>query len=155
MTPRVELPKHLAEEFKVAAKAAFPREEYAIILGKATKGGVYRPSFLYFPPDREPYCTEDKVDVQYLWWDSARKAAKDQNLSILGDLHSHPWPEGWEPNKTCEPSAADLDRWWFLHKKTRRKNPIMGICSVFPSARGLECLFRFWSAPEQPELVIS
>jgi proteasome lid subunit RPN8/RPN11 len=148
------MPKFLAEEFKAAAKAAFPREEYAIILGTATKGGVYRPSFLYFPPDVEKYATPDLIWIQDHWWASAKKAAKDQKLSLLGDLHSHPWPKEWIPEKESSPSAADLDRGAHLRRKTRRKEPIMGICSVYPTGRGMDCNIRFWSASLHPDLVI-
>jgi hypothetical protein len=148
------MPKTLAEEFKTAAKSAFPREEYAIILGTATKGGVYRPSFLYFPPDTSEYATTDIVFIQEHWWRSAKKAAKDQNLLLLGDCHSHPYPSDWVPDKTAGPSAADLDHGAFLVRKTRRKYPIMGVMALYPSARGMESSLRFWNATKQPDLVI-
>lgn len=150
-TPTVEFPRTLAEEFKIYAKNAFPREEYAILLGTATKSGVYRPSHLYFPPDTPLYSTAEWVEPQDSWWKEARKEAKDRSLVVLGDLHSHAYESGWEPDKTAGPSATDLERGSYLRKKTRRSRPIFGICSIFPSERGYEAVFRFWAATIQPD----
>lgn len=152
--PSVELPRSLAEEFKRAAKAAFPREEYGILLGKATRDGIVRPSRLYIPPDTAIFCGESWVSMQDHWWKDAKKLAKAEGLSLLGDLHSHPYPAEYVPDKTAGPSAQDLDGCWYLTKKTRRKNPIFGICSVYPTGRGLDCTFRFWNAVPSPELYL-
>lgn len=154
MAPRVELPKYLADEFRVAAKAAFPREEYAIILGSATKGGVYRPSFLYFPSDRAKFSGKEWVQPQDHWWFEARKAARDQKVSILGDIHSHPFSKDVPQEVTGIPSAPDWDSSAYLIKKTRRKNPIMGICCLYETGRGLDSVIRFWLAVDQPSLCI-
>lgn len=155
MAPRVELPKSLAEEFKAAAKAAFPREEYAILLGKATKSGVYRPSFLYFPSDRAKFSGKTWVEPQDHWWFEARKAARDQKVSILGDIHVHPYPADVPQEISGIPSAPDWDSSAYLIKKTRRKQPIMGICCLYETGRGLDCTIRFWTATNHPELVIT
>lgn len=150
-TPTVEFPRSLADEFKIYAKTAFPREEYAILLGTATKSGVYRPEALYFPPDTHLFSTAEWVDPQDSWWREARKEARRLNLSILGDLHSHCYLPDWVPDKTAGPSAPDLVRGSYLRRKTRRARPIFGICSVYPSDRGHEAIFRFWAATVQPE----
>jgi hypothetical protein len=140
--PVVEFPRTLADEFKIYAKTAFPREEYAIILGTVSKSGVYRPVSLYFPPDTVLHSSENHVHPQPEWWQAARKEAKARGLSLLGDIHSHAYPADWVPDKTCSPSAADMDR---LH---REKSRFSGFVRSTLPREGLKRTFGFgrrWS----------
>jgi hypothetical protein len=151
----VELPRKLAMEFKKAAKIQFPAECYAIILGKAGKNGVYRPSELYFPPDAPKFSHDDVVWVQDRWWKDARLIARGKKLSLLGDIHSHCYSDEWIPDKTCQPSVTDLSRFDFLCRKTKIKAPIFGICCLFPSKRGMEMRLKFWPVARNPKLTVT
>lgn len=149
----VEFPRTLAREFKAEGRLIFPVECYAIILGKALKDDRYKPTALYFPPNALQYSTDRQINVQNSWWEEARAVAKATKVSVLGDLHSHCYDDDWEPDKTCQPSSADLERFQFLRKYTRIKQPIFGICSLYRSKRGMECHYRFWKAVKTPDLI--
>jgi proteasome lid subunit RPN8/RPN11 len=151
----VEFPKALAGKYKREAKNIFPVECYAILLGKVTKKGVYRVTELYFPPDAPSFSTDEIVDVQDSWWKDARVLAREKKLSLLGDLHSHCWPPSYAPDKSGQPSTADLERFDFLRRKTRLPAPIFGICCVYPSKRGYEGVFKFWPVVKNPELTLT
>jgi proteasome lid subunit RPN8/RPN11 len=151
----VELPKKLASEFRKAAKLVFPVESYAILLGKVGGNGVYKVHELYFPPEAPSYSTDDIVNVQDSWWKDARLIARGKKLSLLGDLHSHTYPPAWEPDKTCQPSTADLERFDFLRRKTRLLAPIFGIACIYPSKRGYETVFKFWPVVRNPSLRVT
>jgi proteasome lid subunit RPN8/RPN11 len=148
----VELPKKVASEFKKHAKLIFPIEGYAILMGKVTKSGVYRVSELYFPPEALSKSTDSVVWVQDSWWKDARGVARGKKLSLLGDLHSHCFDASWTPDKTCQPSTADLERFDFLWRKTRLPAPIFGIACIYPSKRGYETVFKFWPVVKNPDL---
>jgi proteasome lid subunit RPN8/RPN11 len=151
----VHLPKSLAGEFKRAAKNIFPVESYAILLGKVAKNGVYRVTELYFPPDAPRFSTDEIVNIQDSWWKDARLLARERKLSLLGDVHSHCFPVSFVPDKSGQPSTADLERFDFLRRKTRLSAPIFGICCVYPSKRGYEGRFKFWPAVRNPDLKLT
>jgi proteasome lid subunit RPN8/RPN11 len=151
----VELPKSLAGEFKKAAKLIFPVESYAILLGKVSKNGVYRVKELYFPPEAPFHANENVVNVRDSWWKDARVIARGKKLSLLGDIHSHTYDKQWVPDKTCQPSTADLERFDFLRRKTRLPAPIFGIVCVYPSKRGYEAIFKFWPVVRNPDLKLT
>jgi proteasome lid subunit RPN8/RPN11 len=139
----VEIPRRLVEEFKNAAKRAFPRETFAYLIGHeaGTSVGIEE---LYFPDGLEKHTTEAAVNVQPHWLIDAQAHARDIEATVLGDIHSHPFKHRrghGEPDRS--PSESDIDRAW---------SNLYGICLVRQDKNGrLFSSIRFYS--RQPEVI--
>ncbi len=139
---KVDIPRRLVDEFKKAAKAAFPRETFAYLIGHeaGTSVGVEE---LYFPEDLDTHTTEESVNVADHWLIDAKAHARDIEATVLGDIHSHPYKHRrghGEPDRS--PSESDIDRAW---------SNLYGICLVRQDKNGrLRASIRFYS--RQPEV---
>lgn len=154
-SPKVEFSKKAFAAFKRAAKFGLPNEVYAVLLGRYTKSGVYRVLDIYVPPDGGKFATVDTVRVQCRWWSEAKEAAKPRKMRVLGDLHTHPPRDGYEPCKEPAPSTSDLEGYDFMAKTTGLSSPITGVCAMYKSKRGVECVVRFYLAAPHPKLFIT
>lgn len=136
-----EVPRRISEEFKRAAKRAFPKETFAYLVGQDA-GTQLVVEELYFPEGVEQHCTEESVEVQPHWLVEAQAHAREHELTVIGDIHSHPFPHGWE-HADRSPSESDIDRAW---------SSVYGICLVRQDKTGrLRASIRFY--PRQPELI--
>lgn len=133
---RVTYPRRLLDQFKREAKRIFPKEAYAVLLGKRN-GDSVRVTHFYIPDNQERLSTERDVPYANAWLQEARLMAIQEGLDTLGDLHSHPATSEWEQDTA--PSAQDWDR------SLQIKSAIHGICSIrrYPSGRMI-ARTRFW-----------
>ena len=152
---RVILPGHLDKRIKTAFKRSFPLESCVFVIGRTKRGTIYEVRDIYVPGGQEKYAKTDRIQYQHSWWDEARALARDSKLQLLGDVHSHPYTAEFYPDATAGPSADDLKDYGYVRRKTGLKIPIMGICSVFPSKRGMEARLKFWSCVKHPALIIT
>lgn len=135
----VKVTRKVLDGFKRGAREAFPREKYCYLLGHEY-GDVVQISELYYPEDADKHSTETQVNVRPIWLVEAEEHAKDIGLSVVGDLHSHPYlhEECSAGTPGRHQSEADLDyapRW----------QKIAGICRVTESQTGkLRASIRFW-----------
>ena len=140
---RVELPAKLSREIRQKAKAAFPREEYCILLGTRESDELWVVEALYWPEDRADYATEDTVNVHMDWWLDAKRFAADNCYEILSDLHSHCYESDCEPD--VGPSCSDLDYSTWITLLCDGQPGVMGICMVQKVADGkMRSKIRFW-----------
>lgn len=135
-------------EFRKAAKLAFPREAFAYLLGRDA-GTLVEIEELYFPEDVAEHATHSSVDVQHHWELDAKTHASDSGLSIVGDLHSHPYnylqTDG--VRQDCVPSESDHES---------RCCGIVGICVVTEQRSGqLRSTIKFWPPMTQIETKIT
>jgi hypothetical protein len=134
----------VVEDFKRAAKCAFPREAYGLLIGHDDPGLRRRKvtvSEIYIPEDVTRHCTPQGTDVQLRWIIEAAQRAKEAGAEVVGEIHSHPWTyaewkaSGRVPERHM--SESDQDR--------VMRNKVSGICRVYETRTGkLRASVRFW-----------
>lgn len=149
---QVKFPKKLAAEFYRNARKAFPNEEFAVLLGKK-KGTVFLIEDLYFPPERLNVQSPDFVPVQQNWFNEAYQIAKENNLIILGDIHSHCYEMDEPGSPGTDPSEADWEYAEYMKQATGDRYRLMGIVRVLKRGGKLTCRSRFWPAIDLPVTV--
>ena len=87
---RVQVSRRVIGQFKRAAKEAFPRETWAYLLGEDAVDLVVAEG-LYFPRDVEKHCTTRNTHIQPHWDAEAADVARDEGLTVVGTIHSHPY----------------------------------------------------------------
>ena len=85
----VAIPRNLLQAFRRVAKRVWPREAYAILLG-THDAGQYIIGDIHFPLGWQDDAREDGSQISAAWWDEAARIAEVQDVSVLGDIHSHP-----------------------------------------------------------------
>ena len=136
----IQVTKRLTEEFKKKAKQTFPNEAFAYLLGTsdAEKIVVER---LFFPVNADAHCGPNFVHVQPEWWKEAKKEAKHNGMSLIGDIHSHPY-KVHAKNTDTSPSETDWDSLINGH--------IMAICVIKQLKNGhLRARTKFWGPMPQ------
>lgn len=136
-------PKKLVDRFKRAAKSVFPREEYAILIGRRHPDSVYEIFDLYFPPDRADYCTETNVMPQDHWFDGAEEYAQKLGHYVIGDIHSHCYEISDLGAVGAEPSGED---WVSNHeiKSYSKTHDIFAVCSINKRGKKYYSNVQFW-----------
>jgi proteasome lid subunit RPN8/RPN11 len=136
----IQVSKRLTEDFKKKAKKSFPNEAYAFLLGHTDEEKIIIDS-LFYPTDVDSYCTPGAVDVQWSWYMEARREAKRNNLTIVGDIHSHPYKKHAK-HIDASPSETDWDGLVGGH--------IMAICGIKQLQNGhLRARTKFWGPMPQ------
>lgn len=141
MALSVRIPKALEEHFKKSAKAAFPNEEYAILIGHKSGPETFEVIDLYYPADRQRFCSPHHVKVQAKWFKEARKEARSRGYRLIGDIHSHPYdnePADASPSE-CDWDNAEYPKYW-----TNGAQIITGICMVIKKPTRWYSRVRFW-----------
>lgn len=147
----VHLPRRLWNSLRIAARDAFPNEEFAILLGKRLKNKDYQIKYLFFPPNRSD--TEDPVYVntQNIWYEAAEKLAKQFKLEVLGDIHTHCYDSSKVVGVPgAHPSEIDWIGAESLRLQTGGKYRLMGIVRVLKKGKRMLCTVRFWPAISLP-----
>lgn len=109
MATKVTVSRAVLAKLKSHAKACWPKESYAILLGESSSSlQSYRVTDAYIPDNVMQYSTKSWVSVQMAWWDAARLYAIEHNLSILGDVHSHTYSKRFIGDHA--PSEVDWHR---------------------------------------------
>ncbi len=98
MTPRVELPAHLAARLRAEARAAAPRECCGLVEG-VRAGDLVRVMALH--PARNLDAAADRFRIDPRDQFVAQRTARAHGRAIVGCYHSH-------PGGAARPSAADL-----------------------------------------------
>jgi hypothetical protein len=134
------VPAKLEREIITRAKAMFPRESFAYILGTIAGDSVHLDE-LWIPDDLDQWTSEDCVLVQPSWAVDAAAEAKESGLVIVAWLHSHCYLrfEGEGLMKDRSQSEADLDCGFQL--------PISAICvvqDIGKKRRRLRASVKFW-----------
>ncbi len=138
---RLEISEELVDEFKDRAKAAFPTETWAALLGKIEPDKITVDE-LWMPAGLSKYCHRSYVDIQGDWSTAAKRYAKKLGKVVLGDIHSHPYDlvelTARKPHRPdASPSEGDYDR--------QRDGLLQGICLVTETkTHQLRARIRFW-----------
>jgi len=129
----VTCPRKIISDFKRGAKAAYPRELYAVLFG-TINGGAVRISDVWYPPGGDQFIGKtDYLFHRKQWLEEAMAIADSEGLVIVADLHSHP------NINTREPSESDWD--------ASPEGWVQGICSVYKGETGHKrAAVRFWPA---------
>lgn len=136
----IQVSKRLIEDFKKKAKKSFPNEAYAYLLGH-TEGEKIIVDSLFYPTNVDSFCSAAAVDVQNKWWYEAKREAKRTDLTIVGDIHSHPYKKHAKHTDTS-PSETDWDGLVGGH--------IMAICVIKQLQNGhLRARTKFWGPMPQ------
>lgn len=131
-TVSVEISRRVITAFKIQAKLAFPRETIAYMIGEDA-GTAVSIENLWFPEDAVG--TRNSIMLHDAWRTIAQDAAKDLDMTVLGTIHSHPYPADCVANPA--PSVEDL-----VHGDL---GPLMGICTVLRMRNGgLRSAIRIW-----------
>jgi proteasome lid subunit RPN8/RPN11 len=128
---RVTCPRRIITDFKRGAKAAYPRELYAVLFG-AINGNSVRISDVWYPHDGDKLVGEtDYLFHRKQWLEEAIAIADSEGLVIVADMHSHPGIN------TREPSESDWDG--------SPDGWVQGICAVYKGETGRKrAAVRFW-----------
>jgi hypothetical protein len=134
---RVVYSRSLMDKFRAEAKRIFPKEAFAVLLGRRGDDSV-RVTQLYIPEAQEKSCTRTKVHRANAWLGEARRLADTAGIDVLGEIHSHAETSVWQHDRA--PSEVDWDR-------AADVSVVHGICSVrkYPSGR-MVALVKFWPA---------
>ena len=134
--------ERVTEEFKKKAKASFPNEAFAYLLGHAEAESIVIDD-LFYPSDVDNYCSPEAVDVQYEWMTEAKRQARLTDKMIVGDIHSHPHKYKTAKNRPdTSPSETDWDGLVDGH--------VMAICLVTQTKNGrLRARTKFWGPMPQ------
>lgn len=89
----VKFPKRLVAQFKKQAKAAFPHETWAALLGTERVNGSRSMEVcsLFVPESVSKHCKTATIDMQHGWFTEAQEYAQENDIVLLGDIHSHPY----------------------------------------------------------------
>ncbi len=133
-----EIDKKLIKQFKDQAKEAFPKETIAYLCG-SLEHNIIQVEELWVPDNVLKHCTKDSIWVQPQWAIEAIEYAKDNDLVIIGDCHSHPCSYKYNYSVSHWPSEADIV------SRGMAWQQITGICVVreAPSGR-LSSSIKFW-----------
>lgn len=141
---KVEVSRRLLDRFKRAAKAAFPCETFAYLIGQ-NAGSLQIVEDLYFPEGVERNCTTNAVWSEEHWLAEATTYARDEDAAVIGDIHSHPrtFARWGGQLSECTPSAGDHAIGW---------HGLCGICVVSEQQDGrLKAAARFYGPSPQIE----
>lgn len=115
MTPiKVTVPRRVLDSFRRLAKEKFPRETLAYLLGHRA-GESYEVTGLWVPENIDAHVTKQYVFIQSSWQVDAHCHAEDEDVNVIGDIHSHPLPYpayGGHFNGEPVPSIIDLKGGW-------------------------------------------
>lgn len=127
---------------KKRAKAAFPKETFAYVLGHDA-GTLVEVVALWWPEDVDQYATTESVQVPPRWLGDAQDYAKDLEVAVIGDVHSHCWMRGelgrWNPG--AAPSEWDMEQGQLW---------LTGICNVVQGGKGRKTAEMRWWGPLVP-----
>lgn len=157
-TLTVRIKRGAERAFKKAAKEAFPREEFALLLGRRGQDADFwsvEVEKVYFPEGRQAHCSSGSVYTQDSWYVKAKKAAAADGLELVGDIHSHTWRKDHVvKGHSCAPSEDDVDHSGLILPFTEGRIAIFGICSVLETKRGLQAKLRFYPAVPRTDLKV-
>lgn len=135
----IEVRSPVISDFKRLAKEVFPKEAFAYLLGRDA-GNLVEIEDLWVPPDLASHTCETFVEISPTWIKPAKRAAKDLGLSVVGDIHSHPFTYSQLGNNSLKwlasPSVGDMEsglEW------------ITAICAVVQNKDGrFRSTVKFW-----------
>lgn len=134
----LDCPKKIINEFKTLAKDAFPKETIAFLCG-TIEYDLITIEELWVPENVLKYCTKDTITLQPTWSTDAIDYAKDNDLVIVGDIHSHPVSYHYSYAVSTLPSEQDIESRGLAWQQ------ISGICAVRQSKLGrLTSTVKFW-----------
>lgn len=137
----LDCPKKFINEFKKQAKKAFPKETIAYLCG-IIEYDLITIEDLWIPDNVLNYCDHDTVWVKPEWAVEAIDYAKDNDLVIIGSIHSHPFTKkelSFYSGTGKHQSEADIDSCGLAWQQ------ISGICVVKELKTGkLTSSIRFW-----------
>jgi proteasome lid subunit RPN8/RPN11 len=84
----VHVSRRLLDHFRREAKQAYPKEAYAILIGKI-RGDQVSVTQLFIPDNQRAKATPDQIEVAASWREEAYHLANAAGEQVLGDLHSH------------------------------------------------------------------
>lgn len=142
-TVEVVTPKQVIDQFKEAAKEAYPLETIAYLIGYV-QGSKCTVTSLYFSKSNKG-CTKVGINTHGNCKVAAKKLAASQNQMVVGDIHSHPY------NSVMTDLAPSTTDW--LNQE--RDLHLMGICVVYPLKNGSKrAHVRFWGPAIVAELKV-
>lgn len=149
MLPRravnVAISRNLLEGFRRRARAAYPNEAYGILLGAQT-GSQYIVEDICYPQGVEDAGTPTGVNLTDEMWPEAEQDAARQGLTVLGDIHTHPYAK-MELLGECVPSIEDHDRF--------EEDYLQGIMTVVKADGKMRTRCRFFApAPDTTTTIL-
>lgn len=133
------LPRSIDRSIRLAAKAAYPCEMYAVLLGEI--GASVRVRDVWFPEMQPHEGWTHHLFSRADLLDDGLAIADSAGLCLVADVHSHPRV------RTCEPSEADwagVPVGW-----------IHGVCAVRKTRAGMRTALKFWPSIEVVETIIN
>lgn len=141
---KIRILKGWLDQFKFEAKSLYPKECYAILLGKRKDDRV-TVEHVIFPDLDGTHSSSDSVTIQGKWYQHAEKVAALKGLEVVGDIHSH----CRESDKHVDEHAPSQVDWEQLGHEGR----VLGICAItkLPSGQ-MRASIEFWHGNPRAEV---
>ena len=146
-TIKLTIPRKVIAEIRQGAKAAFPKEWWALLLG-TNAGDHVQVDELYIPDDQDAYTSDYVIYEQTHWFAEAEAQARESELLVVGRIHSHPFTQIeaqgciWDRSQ----SEGDIDS---------QRHIVSGICVVQQlKNKRLRTSIRFWGPTVRITVVI-
>lgn len=141
----IRVDPRLLAEFRAAAKKNFPKETYGVFLGHLDEPGVVEiEEILICPREQTVKSTQWVIIPDENWLREVEKRAKNDDLAVVGDIHSHCSTD--ENGFSCEtaPSEGDwaaVPRYQYLFSGTYT---FMAIMALHRAAVKIRSKVNFW-----------
>lgn len=140
---KLKIKKSVTQDFKKLAKSLYPKELFAVLLGHDC-GTLIEIEDLYVPENIDRHTTKFGFEIKPEWWFYAHEKAKEEDLKIVGDIHSHCFDEFESAGRVkLEPTPSEVDiNYGLMH--------ISGICLITRGPTGrLRSRIRMWGPQVQ------
>ncbi len=140
--------KKALNRFRKFAKKSYPLECCGFLIGtEADKTLIV--SYIYIPQNQAEYASEDQILITEEWFEAALDFAREQDMYMIGFIHSHPDYSDTSLSEQDISITADLRR-----AMKPIKNPVMGIVGVYKRSNGLHTKVTMWPMFSKRELEI-
>ena len=141
----VAISKCLLSGFRRRAKRIWDREAYGLLLGTKQRS-TYIIEDIHYPVGWDTAGTNSYVRVTEGMWNEARQAAEWQGLTVLGDIHSHPYDGRPEALYDTALSSKDLSLY--------DENYLQAVMVVVKLSGKLRTRCHFWLAGPKTTMVM-
>jgi hypothetical protein len=137
LLPAIQLfvPDRLVQKFKAKAKAIFPLEQYAVVLGHTVAGVIQLTEFVY----PEFKSTDSQIFLQPVVLAEIAEYAKEHDLRVYGDIHSHCYEEEYSiAGYKMDRARSEADHYY------APLFTIQGICVITKHNDKMKASVKWW-----------
>lgn len=144
----------LVSTFRAEAKRRFPKEVYGVFIGRREEAGSIEVTGLEIcPPSRLLTCSQWAVTPENSWFVEVAGRAASDDLSIVGDIHSHCAKPGDLYIAETAPSEGDLHPFDHLQRIVGGTYSFMAIMALNKTTVKIRSRVSFWPLPPPIQVI--